>query len=296
VPRPRLFPALDLIWPVGPDEETVGRLLADLDDMHPTAVEDRLGGIRVFFSRDHDRDRAIEALAASRPPPIVSVVSVADAGWAERSQAGLTRVRVGRLIVTPPWAAGRVDAETSAEPARLITILPSMGFGTGHHQSTRLCLRLLQQVELSGLNVLDVGTGSGVLAIGAWRLGATRVLGIDLDPDALASAQKNVELNGAAAGVHLRALDVSRESGELRERFDVVTANLTGAMLERFAAVLAEWLRENGTLIASGFQCDEQDDVIRALAGAGLHMVSTVFEDDWAAVSAIATPTRSREH
>ena len=183
--------------------------------MHPTAVEDRPGGIRVFFSKDHDRDRAIEALAASGPPPIVSVVAVADDGWAERSQAGLTQVRVGRLVVAPPWAAGRVDAETGSEPARLITILPSMGFGTGHHQSTRLCLRLLQQVELSGLNVLDVGTGSGVLAIGAWRLGATRVLGIDLDPDALASAQENVELNGADAGVHLRALDVSRESGEL---------------------------------------------------------------------------------
>jgi ribosomal protein L11 methyltransferase len=115
-----------------------------------------------------------------------------------------------------------------------------------------------------------VGTGSGVLAIAAWRLGAERVVGIDVDPDALANAGENARLNGAVDSVELFEVDLARAGTYLSERFDLVLANLTGAMLRRFANEFASLLSSTGSVIVSGFQADEQTQVIEALSAAGL--------------------------
>ena len=107
-------------------------------------------------------------------------------------------------------------------------IEPSTGFGTGHHETTRLCLLLMQRLDLRGARVLDIGTGSGVLALAAWKLGAGDVVAIDSDPDALDNARDNIARNGAAPSI-----DIIRDDLEsLRiQRADVVLANLTGAVL-----------------------------------------------------------------
>ena len=121
---------------------------------------------------------------------------VDDEDWAARSQAHLTRVTVGRITVAPPW-----DATPPADGA-LVIVYPSTGFGTGHHESTRLCLRLLQQVELTGRRAVDLGTGSGVLALAAWRLGASDIEALDYDEDAVVNARENLRLNGAESADH----------------------------------------------------------------------------------------------
>src|SRR5258706_11362791 len=139
-----------------------------------------------------------------------------------------------------------------------IVILPSMGFGTGHHVTTRLCLAALQTIDLTGRVVLDVGTGSGVLAIAADLLGAARVLGIDYDPDAIQSARENLELNPAAGHVVFETIELAAR--EL-PTVDVLTANLTGALLIRSAAALQAAVCPGGTLILSGIQSHERDEV-----------------------------------
>jgi ribosomal protein L11 methyltransferase len=217
-------------------------------------------------------------------------VDVPDDRWAERSQADLAPVRVGDLVVAPPWAAGDQALEwlrapgphsPASGPAHLIVIQPSMGFGTGHHASTRLCLALLQRVRLSKAAVLDVGTGSGVLAIAAWTLGAGRIVGLDVDPDALQSARENLDLNGASGAIDLRLQDALSISPGFRSDFDVVTANLTGAAIEQHGDALAAFLRPGGHLIASGFQPDEEAAVAAALDAAGLNLTDRLVEEEW---------------
>jgi ribosomal protein L11 methyltransferase len=272
---PRTFAALDLVWPHAPDDDEVDLMLAHLDDCRATALERTPQGARLFFASAHDRDAAL-AMMPGLAPIRATPLSVPDENWAERSQASITAVRVGRIVVTPPWLAPSSDVEDVT-----IVIQPSMGFGTGHHASTRLCLTLLQQLDLSGVSILDVGTGSGVLAIAACRLGARTAQGVDCDADALAAAIENVGLNDAGGVVTMRVVDIAREPA--RGGYDVLTANLTGGMLSRYASRLIAELVPGGSLIVSGFQTAERDEVIRAIEAAGARLVTDVADDDWVA-------------
>jgi ribosomal protein L11 methyltransferase len=140
-----------------------------------------------------------------------------------------------------------------------------MGFGTGHHATTRLCLAALQTLDLAGSFVVDVGTGSGILAIAAYRLGARDAMGIDSDPDAVRAAIENLQLNNTADAVRFRVRDLT-SSG--LPAADVVTANLTGALLRRHASLLMGLLRPSGTLIISGVQAEEREAVAAAFEAA----------------------------
>ena len=159
----------------------------------------------------------------------------------------------------------------------VIVIEPSMGFGTGHHETTRLCLQLLQRVDLSGRRVIDVGTGSGVLAIAASMLGAAHVVAVDNDPDALINARENIERNGGGA------IDVvEADLGSLASApAAVVTANLTAAVLVKHGAALLALVAPGGRLIVSGFGPPEVDDVVAAFGGRDYE---AVVEKEWTAL------------
>jgi ribosomal protein L11 methyltransferase len=159
----------------------------------------------------------------------------------------------------------------------LIVIDPSMGFGTGHHQTTRLSLALLARQDVREQHVLDVGTGSGVLAIAAWRLGASGVTALDYDPDALINARENIERNGGTAAIEVVCADLRAFRAAPAA---VVTANLTAAVLMQYAAALRALVSEKGVLIVSGFSPAELDDVSGALA---LPLVDHLAEGDWVA-------------
>jgi ribosomal protein L11 methyltransferase len=160
----------------------------------------------------------------------------------------------------------------------VIVIKPSMGFGTGHHATTRLCLAELQRLPLRGKSAVDVGTGSGILAIAASRLGAAPVIGIDDDVNALQAAEENLTLN--------RDADVSLAAADLHSAtpgtFDLVTANLTGGLLVEAADRLRELARPGARLILSGFLRSEEDEVKAAFAGDAV--TSRREEEEWACV------------
>jgi len=174
----RRYPALELTWSGPIDRDGLDLLLADLDDFGPTALDETPDGVRLFFLAAAARDAALARVGDHHAGVQGRALDVPDEAWAERSQAALQPVGVDGLVVTPPW--GDVGRFTGVP----VIVQPSMGFGTGHHASTRLCLRLLQTIPIAGRSVLDVGTGSGVLAIAAVKLGAVRAVAIDVDPHA----------------------------------------------------------------------------------------------------------------
>ena len=262
----KLYPAID-VRTDAPD-----LLLAIVDDFGPTAVEERGASVRVFFATTGDRDAAQHALAAGVD---VTAVEVDDEDWARRSQENLQPVTVGRITVAPNPQSTVHNQSPIPNPQSIrnpqsailntidIVIVPSMGFGTGHHVTTRLCLAALQTIDLTGRDALDVGTGSGVLAMAADRLGAARALGIDSDADAIQSARENLDLNPETRHVTFETVDLAARALPLA---DVVTANLTGALLVRSADALRAAVRPGGTLILSGIQSPERDEVRQAFA------------------------------
>jgi ribosomal protein L11 methyltransferase len=280
-PKARLYHALALLWPVPPpggeagQDAHVERLLAEVDDQRVTAVDrdPATGATRFFFSTADSRDAAATVIRAIDATAHVSAIEVSDENWAERSQASITAVRVGDLTIAPPW-------DVPADGSTVVVIQPSMGFGTAHHESTRLCLQLLQEIDVAGKSVLDIGTGSGVLAIAARRRGATIVVAADYDADAIQSAQENLELN-AVEGISLLLLDLGDSDALGVRRFDVVFANLTGGMLQRFAATIASRLADGGCLITSGVTADEDAAVVHAFAREGLAVKSRLQEREW---------------
>lgn len=291
----RNFPALDLAFPPGAPE-LIDVVTGLLDDFGPAAIHetgsDAAPEWRVFFARPTIRDEAAVTLtqACAARGLTVATVDVPDDDWASRSQASLRAVRVGRVVVAPPW-----DVPISPRDAAVVVIQPSMGFGTGHHETTRLCLALMQTTDCGVGQVLDVGTGSGVLALAAAALGARSAEGIDVDPDAVANAEENLALNpslAARADIRFRVSDLRSTSasgaGELATRnealrgADLVLANLTGALLVAAVPHLLARTGRGGALILSGFQRHEASAVLTAFA-VGADLVARQSEGDWEA-------------
>lgn len=269
------YPALDVR---GADPELV---LAFVDDYAPSAVEELGDGIAIFFATPERRDEARAAVAAALPDAVLTTREVDDEDWARRSQQNLTPITVGRVTVTPPWFDA-ASAPAAGSEHLVVTILPSMGFGTGHHATTRLCLSALQQVDLTGRTVLDVGTGSGVLAIAAARLGAREALGIDFDPDAITNALENLDLNPAASRVGFRVADM-RDAA--LPQADIVVANITGAVLVQNARLLSDAVLDGGALIVSGLQAHEREEVLGAFGPLGLDAWWSAEEAGWVSLA-----------
>jgi ribosomal protein L11 methyltransferase len=274
----RVWPALILrASRVDDSEELVSGILADF---HPVAIHDLAerplppGGLwdptyppipdppptpmhwNVCFTDPGERDRAADAVHEAIPSLAIDRVDLPDEDWAARSQQSLTAVRAGRFIVAPPW-----DLPADPGDGTVIVIEPSMGFGTGHHATTRMCLRLLDDIDVSDRTVLDLGTGSGVLSMAAALRGARSVIGVDVDQDAINSAEASARLNTLPDTIRLTVGDFRTDPPG---RADVVLANLTGGMLISTAARIAALVNPGGQLIVSGFDLSEVESVAHA--------------------------------
>jgi len=274
----KAWPALGVHVP-GCDPQLVELVLAELDDFQPTAIQDadELSPLLAFFTTAAARDAAARALAEAFGTHLfVESIEVEDENWAARSQAQLQPVTVGRLMISPEGSDPLTNFVRGSDPMTRIVIRASMGFGTGHHATTRLMLAALQALPVAGRTVLDIGCGSGVLAIAAAHLGARTAVGVDVDPDALQNAAENCALNGVDGLVHLDECDFRERASPA----ELVLANLTGGLLTQSAARLAALVVPQGCLVVSGFMEVERASVTAAF-DPHLMPVSTSQEDEW---------------
>ena len=254
------------------------RVAAIADDFDPFAIDEPGGGrVRVYFRSTSDRNAALSAVTAECGPAVgVSALYVPADDWATRSQSDLRAVRIGKVIVAPPWD---LSAAAASDNEVVVQLRPALGFGSGHHPTTRLTLLGLQRVALCGQDMLDLGTGSGVIAVAAVKLGARRATGIDRDADALRSAQQCVTANHVGDRVELLKGDLATMSNTA----PVVAANLTGATLTRLAPAILARVAPGGHLILSGILASEADTVVNAYA-TGAELVWQACEEEWVGI------------
>ena len=185
--------------------------------------------------------------------------------WAEAWKDNFKPVHItSHLVIKPPW-----EEYPRNSYEIVIEIDPGMAFGTGTHPSTQMCLQALQELIPSfpqGPTVLDVGTGSGILAIAARKLGARKVLAIDIDPIAIDCARKNAAANHAKGLIDFQMGSL----GRLRRRFDIVAANLLPQELLKLAPLLATRVNSQGCLITSGILRGQQKEIAAAFTEKGL--------------------------
>ena len=254
-------------------------------------VEEEAPGVpprlRAFFSESmsssrllaavQDYQASLRSLGFTAESHGTEVTPLLDEAWASAWQQSFPAREVGRrLLVLPPWI------ETPAGSDRLTVIIePGRAFGTGHHGTTEGCLVLLEEALAArpGTATLDIGTGTGILAVAALKLGAPTVLAIDVDPDAVSAAQVNAGRNGCA-GLTVRLA----EPQEVAERFPLVLANLLTHTHLALASQYARLVASGGSLVLGGMLQDEDGRVSEALGAAGFTTRSRLTLEGWASL------------
>ncbi len=247
-------------------------------DAGATGLEERAGLIKVYF------DKLVTL------PVAVSDgewITEADQDWQAEFKANLRPVKAGRITIVPPWLLAEV--EVGQIP---LIIEPGMAFGTGHHATTRMAVEALSALDLTDKRVLDVGTGSGVLAIAAALLGAKFAYGVDIDPITIPIARENAIENGVLEG------RVIFEEGSLGEElpeeiapdgtFDVLVANLYAELHDLLAGEYLSHLVAGGPLVLTGILKEKLPLVQQALAREGFENVSIRGDGEWMLVTANA--------
>ena len=207
----------------------------------------------------------------------VDVTDVADEDWAENWKKYYKPFRVGKhLVVKPSW-------EPYAElPGDLVVELdPGMAFGTGTHETTNMCLELLEKYLQKDARVMDVGTGSGILAIAAAKLGANHVLAVDIDPDAVRVATENVANNHVQAQVRVAWGDLVKSEAMPCE---LAVANIVADAIRMLCGPLTRHLLPGGLLICSGIIREREQDVMDAVTAAGYTLTERFAKGEWVAL------------
>jgi ribosomal protein L11 methyltransferase len=239
--------------------------------------------LRAYFNSAPDteklRERILRDLKLIGLPEFalrgIASLTVADQDWLAEWKKGYEPIAVGQsLLICPSW---RRDQARNSDRI-VIEIDPGMAFGTGTHETTRGCLELLEKYWKGG-SLLDVGTGTGILAIAAVKLRpGSRVVGFDLDPEAVEVALENAAINGVADEIEIEVNKLSSYQGQ---DFDLVLANLTADVIIPLSPEFPQVLKPQGALIVSGVLREQTDDVRAALESHNLSLIEMMPEGEW---------------
>ena len=261
---------------------------------HGISVEDageELALLRTYLPNTSKRRMArievgVNLVRILQPIGQLMVKELKEADWQNSWKEHYSLLRIGsRLAIKPTW----IDYEPAGDEV-VIELDPGMAFGTGYHQTTKMCLEVLECLIRPGVDVLDFGTGSGILAIAAARLGAASVLALDVDPTAVKAARKNFRASGLTNTIHLIR-------GSLPHRmvqgasFDLAAANISAKVIKDRAPHIHDVLKPGGMLIASGIVQQQQSELVEVLVDLGFSLLRTYNTEDWVALLLSKPPT-----
>jgi len=267
------------------DAIPVDDLIVCLHEAGTLGVQSEADRLLAWFSADTDPSALESRLSRELGAPagslgLVSVDPEPDGFWQERWVESLRPLEAGRRLLIVPGPATPPDAGDRL----IVRLTPGRAFGTGEHCTTRMCLELLEETLRPGDSVLDVGTGSGILAIAAARLGAGLVVAIDHDPDAVATARTNATVNETP-----RILFVAGGVDALRTApFELVLANLTGTTIERLMTSLSRLTA--GRAVLSGILRAERDGLRDLARRSGFRLEQERSEEEWIALGLTRVP------
>ena len=177
------------------------------------------------------------------------------------------------IVIKPSW-----EEYTAKEGEKIIDIDPGMAFGTGTHETTRMCINAIEKYMKQGDSLIDIGCGSGILSIAAAHLGAQRVIAVDLDKLAVKVSKENVELNGFSDTVDVRYGDLTEV---IDEKADVIVANIIADIIAKLSENIADFMKEDGYFISSGIINDKKDFVISKLIDNNFEIVEEKNDGEW---------------
>jgi ribosomal protein L11 methyltransferase len=267
---------------IGVQDEYQETLISELLELEFDAFEQLHGKIITYVPKERFSDvnrEQIEAILRAYPGDgfIESEEVVADQNWNEQWEQTIQPQSIGRFYVKPTWSAKQTPAGLT-----LLEIDPKMSFGTGYHETTRLMLRFLPDLITKEDHVLDVGTGTGILAIAAVKLGARKAVAIDIDEWSITNTRENILLNKVD-----RKIDVLLGGTEViptDEKFDLVMANIQKNTILSMIPTLVEAGFRNASLLLSGLLNKDRDAVVRKALEHELKLQEVRKENEWIAL------------
>ena len=206
----------------------------------------------------------------------ISYRSVDEQDWENSWKKYYKPIEIGkRILIKPQWESVQTNRDV------IIELDPGMAFGTGTHETTRMCLRLLERFCDQGKDMLDIGTGSGILSIGGVKLGVKSCLAIDIDPTAVKIAKENAALNGVEDQIEIRCGNLAFD---VTGTYDIVVANIIANAIIELSKTAARYVRSGGIFIASGIIKEREEEVVQALISGGFTIEEILTEGDWIAV------------
>lgn len=261
-----LEPQVEGDFPESPSNESINAYLPC-----DVRLESRLAALRTYL-------QSLSEIFPEFSAPEMKTEVITDPDWGEQWKKYFKPLRVSRnIVIKPTW-----ERYTPLGSDIVIEIDPGMAFGTGQHASTRMCLEVLEDLMLTRrfpepLNVLDVGTGTGILGIASAKLGAERVLCVDIDPKATEIAKENIAINHVEDRVSVRQEEIST----LKGTYNLIVANLTANLLIKLRKKLISLLRPGGYLILSGIIDQNRRDMEAHFFHDPLILHSTITDKEW---------------
>ncbi len=268
------------------DNLDVGELLRRLDDATVQGAWEDRGEVHLYWAEAQWNEERLSALrgalaglVGSSREQALSVTLVPAQDWNEAWARSVKPLRIGRFVIRPSWEPVRLG------PSDLEIILdPKQAFGTGHHATTRMLLEWLQQDLRGGERIVDVGTGSAILAMAAVKLGANSAIGIEIDPVAVDCAKEYVEQNGLLDQIDIVCGTLVDLPQEKRQSIDLVLANLDRQTVLSLAEDLASVASAGARVLVSGILLEQESEIVERLSTLGLACVSRRDEEGWVVI------------